>query len=87
MVTGEEAESVIGKGNIQTFWDAGHVLFLHLGGADTEIHFPIIWAVCLLLKQFVHECMFYFTHIKWTTTKKEKKISYFFCAIPTTIGC
>lgn len=42
MVTGEEGEGVIGKGNIQTFWDAVHVLFLHLGGADIEIHFAII---------------------------------------------
>lgn len=41
-MTGEEGEGVIGKGNIQIFWDSGHVLFLHLGGVDTEIHFAII---------------------------------------------
>lgn len=40
MVTGEEGGE-IGKGNVQT-WGAGHVLFLHLGGADTEIRFAII---------------------------------------------
>lgn len=42
MVSGEERGGVIGKGNIQTFWDAGHVLFLHLSGTDTEIYFAII---------------------------------------------